>query len=355
MATDALQTADCDKCVAMLLDCMLLTPDPTRSGAYARAVEEAGFAGLWISETSSDPFISLALAAAQTERLTLGTGIAVAFPRTPTILATLAWDLARLSHGRFALGLGSQVRAHNELRLGVKWEKPVRKLRETVEAIQAVWRCWQEGVPLDYEGEFFRLKLMTPFFTPPPLTVARPPIFLAAVNEQMLRLVGTHADGVFLHALHTPRYLTEYALPHIADGLARSGRTRADVRVATGVFVVPTDDAERPAAAFEQYAKQQISFYLSTPAYRIVAELHGWEETAQQLGRLARQGEWAAMPALIDDAMLAELAVSGPWGQLPALLRARYGDHLDRVSYYLPFEPGKHTAGWQATLAAFRA
>lgn len=336
----------------MKFDTGLLFHNLTDMPAITQAAEAIGFDGLWTSETNADPFLPLAIAAGHSERMNLGTAIAVAFPRSPTTLAYLAWDLARASHGRFILGLGTQVRAHNERRFGVKWEKPVRKLRETIEAIHAVWDCWENGTPLDYEGEFFKLSLMTPFFSTGPLGFARPPIYISAVNKLMLQLVGRRCDGVHLHALHTAKYMREFALPNIHKGLAREGRPDDAVTVSTGIFVVPTDDV-KPASEHEQYVKQQISFYMSTPAYRVVTELHGWEETAFQLSKLARRGDWAAMPNLITDEILAEMALSGTWAELPQLIHGRYGNMLGRVSYYLPFVPGESDEGWRASVAGF--
>lgn len=337
----------------MKFDAMLLSPDLLTIGEYAKSAETLGFDGLFISETNSDPFLSLAISAEHTQSLALGTGIAVAFPRTPNILAMLAWDLARLSGGRFTLGLGTQVRAHNERRLGVKWEKPVRKMRETIEAIHAFWDCWQDGTPLRYKGEFFNLSLMTPFFTPPPLPTGKPPIYISAVNKLMLRLVGKRCDGVFLHAFHTKPYIEQFARPQIAVGLAQAGRTWEDVAVTTGIFVIPTDDDDKPTSHFEQFTKQQISFYMSTPAYRVVSEMHGWEATALQLSQRARKGDWGKMPTLITDNILDEIALTGKWSELPHKIHARYGNLLDRVSYYLPYTPHESVAGWQATIASF--
>jgi probable F420-dependent oxidoreductase len=338
----------------MKFDTGLLSPQLTTMPALTQAAETLGFDGLWTSETNADPFLPLAVAAEHSQQLTLGTAIAVAFPRSPTTLAYLAWDLARATNGRFILGLGTQVRAHNERRFGVKWEKPVRKLREMIEAIHAIWDCWENGTPLNYQGEFFQLDLMTPFFSTGPLGFARPPIFISAVNEMMLELAGRRCDGVHLHAFHTAKYLREFALPHLEQGLSREGRTREAFTINTGIFVIPTDGTQ-PAAAYEQYVKQQISFYMSTPAYRVVTEMHGWEETALTLSKMARAGEWGKMPSLITDEILAEMALTGKWGELPGLIEGRYGDLLGRVSYYLPFIPGQEDEGWQASIAAFKA
>jgi probable F420-dependent oxidoreductase len=336
----------------MKFDTSLLFPNLGDMAGFAQAAEAIGFDGIWTSETRSDPFLPLAIAAEHSQHVTLGTAIAVAFPRTPTILAHLAWDLARYSHGRFVLGLGTQVKAHNERRLGATWHKPVRKLQETIEAIHAIWDCWEDGTPLRYEGEFFKLDLMTPFFSTGPLGFARPPIYISAVNQMMLELAGKRADGVHLHALHTERYLREFALPHIEAGLAANGRTRAAVTLNTGIFVIPTDDVE-PAAVHEQFVRQQISFYLSTPAYRVVAEMHGWEEIAFSLSKLARRGEWGQMAAVIPEEMLAEMAITGTWAQIPHLIHQRYKGLLDRVSYYMPFIPGRQDEGWRTSIAEF--
>lgn len=334
----------------MKFDLTLLVHDLNEMVRYAKTAESLGFDGLWTAETNHDPFFPLLLAAEHTQNLTLGTGIAVAFPRTPAILAHIAWDLARYSKGRFILGLGPQVKAHNVLRLGARWEKPVKQMRETILAVRAFWDCWQHGTPLNFEGEFFKFKLMTPFFNPGPHSWPDIPIYVAAVNEQMLRLAGELCQGVHIHALHSVDYLQQYALPHIEAGLAKSGREKGAVKINTAVFAIPTE-IETFATA---YVKQQISFYLSTPAYKILAELHGWETTAHQLGRMARDGNWTQMPTLINDNILDTLAVTGTWAELPATIHQKYGTLLDRVSYYLPFQPGQDEAGWQASIAGFK-
>ncbi|HFE65778.1 MAG TPA: TIGR03617 family F420-dependent LLM class oxidoreductase [Chloroflexi bacterium] len=336
----------------MKFDTTLLVHDLGEMAACTAAAETLGFDGLWTAETNHDPFLPLTLAAEHSQRLTLGTAIAVTFPRSPTVLAQLAWDLAKFSHGRFILGLGPQVKAHNVYRFGVPWEKPVKKMREYIQAIRAVWDCWQNGTPLRFQGEFFNLKLMTPFFNPGPLDYPNPPIYIAAVNKQMLQLAGELCDGVHLHALHSVKYLDEFALPHIEAGMAKSGRQRNEFGVTTAVFAIPTDDPEYAAWA-ESHVKQQIAFYMSTPAYRVLAQLHGWEETAAQLSELAQHGRWPDMPTLINDDILDTLAVRGTWSELPDIIREKYGRRLTRVGYYLPFIPGQNDAGWQATIAGF--
>ncbi len=336
----------------MKFDLTLLSYSLESMAVTTRLAESWGFDGLWVSETKGDPYLGLALAAEHSQHMDLGTAVAVAFPRSPTITAYLAWDLARFSQGRFILGLGTQVRAHNVLRFGVPWEKPVKKLRETIEAIRACWHSWQTGEPLDYVGEFFRLKLMTPFFNPGPHHYLQIPIYISAVNAQMLRLAGGYCDGVHVHPLHTVKYLQEVVQPQIEQGAGRNGRSLTDISLSSGIFVIPTDGA-KPAHEYEAYVRQQLAFYMSTPAYKVVLELHGWADLSRTLGQMARNGEWATMPNLITDTILDTCAVTGSWAELPGKVQAKYGNLLHRVSYYLPFVPGEDDAGWRATLSGF--
>ena len=338
----------------MQFDAALLSYNLAELPALTRSAEATGFDGLWLAETTNDPFLGLTLVAEHSRTLTVGSGIAVAFPRSPGTLAYIGWNLAKFARGRLVIGLGTQVRAHNELRFGVKWEKPVRKMRETILAMRAFWDAWQNDKPLRFHGEFFRLGLMTPFFNPGPHEYPNIPIYIAAVNEQMLRLAGEICDGVVVHSYNTPRYLREYALPHIESGLAKTGRSRSDLTLISSLFVIPTDD---PAARarIEADVRQQIAFYMSTPSYRSISTLHGWDEIAAQLSKLARSGEWTQMAHLITDDILDEMALTGTWAELPGKIQARYGGLLDRVSYYLPYRPGQDDVGWRATVDGFKA
>lgn len=337
----------------MKIDANLISHDLNEMAAYTRAAEAIGFDGIWTAETQSDPFLPLVLAAEHSQRMTLGTAIAVAFPRSPATLAYIAWDLARYSQGRFILGLGSQVRGHVERRFGVKWEKPTQKMRETVLAIRAFWDCWQQGTKLDFKGEFYRFNLMTPFFSPGPHDYPHVPIYVSAINRLMLQVAGEVCDGVHLHVLHTVPYLREFALPQLQVGLDRSGRSREQLSLATSIFVIPTDDPKLAAEA-EAYVRSQLSFYMSTPAYKVVLDIHGWGGLSERLGRMARRGEWDAMPALITDEVMETCAVAGSWADLPGIIRRKYGDLLDRVSYYLPYVPGEHDDGWRQTVEGFK-
>ncbi len=337
----------------MKFDTWLLSHTLADMPTLTRQIEAIGFDGLWTAEAGSDAFLPLTLAAEHSERINMGTSIAVAFPRTPTVLAHIAWDLARYSNGRFIMGLGAQVKAHNERRLGVKWEKPVRRMRETVEAMHALWDCFQNGTRLKYEGEFFNLSLMTPFFSGKPLDVPRPPVYISAVNEMMLKLSGKVCDGALLHPFHSVKYLKEFALPTIEAGLSERGRTRDQYTAVGSVFAIPKD-GQKPAAEYEKYVREQLSFYMSTPAYRVVLEMHGWLDVSNTLGQMARQGEWAEMPKLITDEMMDAFAITGTWAELGQQAKSRYAGLLDRLNYYLPFVPGEEDDGWQATIAAFK-
>lgn len=336
----------------MKFDVVVLSYRPTEIPALVRASESIGFDGFWVGETNADPFAALTLAAEHSTRVTIGSAIAVAFPRTPTVLAYTAHALADLSGGRFVLGLGPQVRAHNERRFGVKWERPVAKIEESIAVMRAVWDTWQTGAPLAHRGEFYRIDLMPPFFSPAPHAFGPIPVYLAAVNPHMLRLVGRSADGAFVHALHTTRYLREVVLPNVESGLAESGRTRKDVTINSAVFAVPMDDAAFARKA-ERHVRSQIAFYLSTPAYRVVAEQHGWEDIQYCLSRMARRGEWDTMADVLPESVTDEMIVRGSWAELPHMISERYHGLLDRVSYYLPFVPGEADNGWRQSIEAF--
>ena len=338
----------------MKFDASLLVHDLSQMAALARFADETGFDGIWTFETAHEPFLPLVLAAEHSQRLSVGTSIAVAFPRSPTILAQLAWDLARFSKGRFILGLGTQVKGHNERRFGVKWERPVDKMREVILALRAIWDCWQNQSRLNFQGEFYKLTLMTPFFSPAPHEYHHIPIFVAGVNRRMCELAGELCEGFHVHPLHTTRYLKEKILPNIEIGLARSQRKRSGIELSSSIFVIPADDSAQ-AAKFTAEVRQQISFYASTPPYRPVFELEGWGGVADELKALAARGRWNEMPALITDEILDRFTLRATWADLPAKVLEKYDGLLDRVSYYFPIVPGENETGWRATVAGFKS
>jgi probable F420-dependent oxidoreductase len=307
----------------------------------ARAAEALGFDTLWSNETQHDPFLPGALVAEHTHKLRFGTAVAIAFARSPANLAYTAWDLSQASAGRFILGLGTQVKAHIERRFGQAWpESPVNKLREQIAAVRAFWRAWQTGEPLNFRGEYYKLTLMTPFFNPGPIEYPDIPIYIAGVNTGLARLAGETADGFHTHAFCTPRYLAEVLLPAIRQGAEKAGRAPSSVKVAVTAFVVTSSQEE-------QLARQQIAFYASTPSYRPVMALHGWESAAERLSALAARGHWDEMPGLIDDEMLDAFAVIAQEEDLAGALVKRYTGLADRLALYIPFVPGQRDAFWQ--------
>ena len=319
----------------MKLDVGLRDYDLKTVAEQARVAEALGYDCMWTFETQHDPFLPLAVAGSATSSINLGTAIAVAFPRSPMVLAYTAWDLQKSSSGRFILGLGSQVKAHNERRFSVKFESPGPKLREVVLAIRAIWDCWQNSTPLAFHGQFFTFDLMTPFFSPGPILHPKIPIFVAAVNPYMCRMAGEICDGVHVHPFHSAKYLREVIHPEVGKGLRLSGRSHEEFMFATSAFVVVADnDAERAANA--RWIKQQIAFYASTRTYEQVLAVHGWESISSQLHRKSLAGDWAGMADLISDEMLDTFAVIGKSNEIGTKFRQRYTGLIDRISLYVP-------------------
>jgi probable F420-dependent oxidoreductase len=334
------------------LDTGLVTPSLSDVPAAARAAEEIGFDALWTAETSHDPFFPLVVAAQHTERVKLGTSIAVAFPRSPMVLAQIAWDLQALSKGRFILGLGTQVKGHNERRFGIRWEHPGPKLREMIQMIHAVWDCWQNGAKPSFVGRFYNFTLMTPFFNPGPIAWPKIPIYIAGVNEHMCRLAGELCDGFHIHPFHSIRYLKETVLPNIGKGANKAGRRPNDCALATTAFVITGANRDEIEVA-KGPVRQQIAFYASTRTYIGVLEAHGWSDTCFRLSEKAAQGDWAGMANEITDEMLDVYAVTGTYDELAEKVKAKYDGILDRLAFYLPYARGREDARWRKMVAAF--
>ena len=321
----------------MKVDTGVMAPSLSDIGPRARELEDLGYDGLLTAETGHDAFLPIALAAEHTERIELATGIAVAFARTPMVLAYTANDLQQMSKGRFVLGLGSQIKPHIEKRFSMPWSHPARRMREYVLALQAIWSAWNDKTPLKFEGEFYRHTLMTPFFAPTPNPYGPPKVFLAAVGEMMTEVAGEVADGIIIHGFTTERYVKEVTMPAVERGLAKAGRDRSSFQVSGPLFVV-TGTTDEEIAAATTGVKQQIAFYGSTPAYRGVLELHGWGDLQTELNGLSKQGKWVEMGELIDDDVLNAFAVvAGPEG-VGAELKRRYGGVVDRCSFYAPYK-----------------
>lgn len=325
--------------------------DPAAVVESAQLAEAVGYDGIWSAETSHDPFLPLALAAQATDRIELGTGIAVAFARNPMTLATVANDLHTLSKGRFMLGLGSQIKPHIEKRFSMPWSHPAARMRELILAIRAIWASWAGGPRLAFRGEFYRHTLMTPMFDPGPNPFGNPSIFLAGVGQRMTEVAGEVADGLLVHGFTTERYLREVSVPALERGLATSGRKRGDVQVSyPGMVVTGSDEAGFEKAT--RAVKTQLAFYGSTPAYRPVLALHGWEDLQTELNTLSKRGAWEEMAGLIDDEMLNAFAIVGELDDIAAEVLRRFGGVVDRFNFYAPYrmEPQR----WAEVLAGFK-
>ena len=303
--------------------------------AAARKAEEMGYDGVVTSQTSHDPFLPLALAAEHTQRVTLGTAVAIAFPLSPTSLAHIAWDIQALSGGRLLLGLGSQVKGHIVRRFSTPYAPPGPRMREYILALRAVWDCWQNGTKLNFKGDYYNLSLMTPYFDPGPIEHPHVPIYISAVNPYMLRLAGELCDGVRLHAFNTPKYTREAVLPNLEAGARKAGRQISDIDICGGSFLA-TGETEEEIDQSKQAIRTQVAFYGSTRSYRGVFEAHGWGDVCLQLHEMSTQGRWAEMPDLITEEMLEEFAIVSPYDGLVEKIKARWAGIVTRTGLAIP-------------------
>jgi len=319
----------------------------------AARVQAEGFDGGWVGETRHDPFMQVMEAGRATSTLQLGTAVAIAFARNPMTVANSAYDLAAYTRGRFVLGLGSQVKPHIERRFAMPWSNPAERMRDFVLALRAIWTSWSDDTQLDHRGRFYTHTLMTPFFAPPAHEWGPPPVYLAGVGPRMTEVAGEVADGFFVHAFSTPRYITDVTIPALMGGRSRIGRDDLEeFTIAGPVFAcVGRDDAELESAITG--TKARIAFYASTPGYRSVLDLHGWGGVQEELTRLSKAGRWLEMGAAVDDEMLHAFAVVGDPATVGRQIVERYSGLMDRVSFYAPYP---HDASvWPEVLAAARA
>jgi probable F420-dependent oxidoreductase len=308
-------------------------PSPPEGAAEAaRTAVELGYDGFFSAETQYDPFLPLAIASAQEPALEVGTAIAVAFPRSPMVVAMTAWDLARMSRGKFMLGLGTQVRAHIVRRFSTTWDSPVPRLREYIQALRAIWGSWQNSVPLDFKGDFYQFSLMTPFFDPGPIPSPDVPVYIAGVGPYLSRLAGELCQGFHVHPFHTVRYLDEVVLPGIRSGAETTGRGVEDVERVTTIFIM-TGESDSEIEQAMAPVRQQISFYASTPSYQPVLEANGWDFGAE-LTAMSKRGQWAEMSDLVPDEAVLTVGVAAPIDRLAEAIRERYGDRVQRVGFY---------------------
>lgn len=308
-------------------------PTLARLAQIARQMEDLGFDGLTTPEAGHDPFIPLAIAAEHTSKITLGTNVAVSFPRSPMIAAQSAWDLQNLSGGRFTLGLGTQVKGHNERRYSTPWPSPPGpRLREYILCMKAIFRHFSTGEKPDFNGEHYQFTLCSSFFNPGPIaSVDTVPIHVAAVNQYNCRLAGELGDGVRMHPLNTPAYIRDVIRPAVAEGAARAGRDLSAVEFAINPFFI-TGRNEEEFEESKRLIRKHISFYAATRTYSAVMEHHGWGEIGEELVKLSQANRWEEMPALVTDEMLDTFAIMGLHEELPQKLAARYSGQVTTVN-----------------------
>jgi probable F420-dependent oxidoreductase len=336
----------------MKIDAGRYEPTLDAAGAAAVDAERDGYDGWAAFETQIDPFLACAIAAERTERIELGTSIAVAFARNPMTVALQANDVQALSQGRFMLGLGSQIKAHITRRYSMPWSKPAARMREFVLAIRAIWEAWATDGSLDFAGDFYTHTLMAPFFNPGPNPYGNPKILVAAVGPLMTETAGEVADGVLVHAFSTERYVREATLPALERGWAKANRRRDGFEITAPAMVVAADTEEEVAAGVAA-VKQQIAFYGSTPAYRPVLDLHGWGDLQEELRGMTKRGEWDRMAELIDDEMVQTFAVVGTPEEAIAEVKRRYGEIATRITLQLPAERDEQR--WRALFDELRS
>ncbi len=304
-------------------------------GPAARAAEAAGFDALMTVELGHDPLAPLAFAATETSRAELTPSVVVAFPRSPTTLAQQAWDLHANSAGRFVLGLGSQVKGHNERRFGIQWTAPAPRMRDYVSALRAVWKAWETRGRLNFDSLHYKLTLMTPDFSPEPTGLPMVPVTVAAVGEAMLRVAGQVGDGVRLHPLCSRAYLEQVCLPQMMEGMRRSGRSRLNFDVHGGGFVCTGPDDATVAAEMEK-ARRRIGFYGSTRTYLPILALHGLEDLGAKLHRMSVEGQWDRMGGEVDDDTVRIFAACGTYDTLAKAVDARFGGAADSIDLHFP-------------------
>ena len=298
---------------------------------HVKKLEAQGYDGVGTAEMNHDPFMPLLLAAEHTEKMEIHTGIAVAFARSPMILANLGHDLNAYSKGRFTMGLGSQIRPHITKRFSMQWGAPAAQMKELILAMRAIWTNWYSGEPLRFEGKYYNHTLMTPAFTPENQEHGAPKVTLAAVGPVMTEVAGEVADGLIIHPFSNEKYIREVTLPAVERGLEKSGRSREDFEISYSPFIISGKDE----ATFEKEkaaAKNRIAFYGSTPAYKNVLGVHGWGEMQIELNGMSKQGKWQEMGELVSDEMLNTFGIMDEPGKVVAEIKSRFGDIVDRTS-----------------------
>ncbi len=303
----------------------------------ARRLSAIGYDGVYTLEGNNDPFLPLVLASEHCPELDIATGIAVALPRNPSHIAYQAWDLQKFSRGKFILGIGPQIKAHNERRFGVPFNQPAARIREYILAVKAFFNCWQDDEKLNFQGEYFHHTLMTPMFNAGPNPYGKPPITLGAMGPRMSQVAGEVADGLIVHPFNTMPFLEQQQLPVVRKGIADSGRNEADFIFQVGAMIV-TGGNEQEYQQAERSIRSLLAFYASTPAYVPPMAAVGYGDLQALLNKLSKQGKWDAMTDLIDDEFLDHFAVCAEPKDVAKKVLDKYGDFADRLSVYAPYQ-----------------
>lgn len=329
----------------------------TEAAEQARLVERAGFSGMMFTEGGQTPWMSMAAAATAAPNLTFLTGIAVAFPVSPMIAASLAWELAGQTGGRFRLGLGSQVRAHVERRYGMQFDPPGPRMRDYLLAVQDALAAFRGDRPLDHDGPFYRLSLLPDMWRPPRHSFGDIKVDVSAVGPWMTAMAGEVADGVHVHPLHSLAYLQNRLLPAVQAGAQRAGRSPGDVDLLVPVFIVPGDTPEERDVLATQ-VRHQIGFYGSTRNYAFQFDDLGWEGTSARLHACLKAGDFGGLAATVTDEMLDAFAIVGPWDDIADRLVERYSGIAERVISYVTLDDvarhPEHLGRWSEIARAVR-
>jgi len=322
------------------------------AAAEAKRLAAIGYDGVYSLEGSWDPFFPLTMVAEHAPELDIATGIAVAFPRNPMHLAYQAWDLQRFSQGKFMLGIGSQIKAHIEKRFGIEFNPPATRMREYILALKAIFDCWQNDAPMNFEGRFYRHTLMTPMFNPGPLAFGPPPIILGALGPKMTEVAGEVADGLVMHPFNSMPFITDHALPAVQRGLDKSGRKREDFILQINAIII-TGDTEEARDIAAKSVKDLLGFYASTPAYRPPMEAIGYGDLQPKLNQLSKEGRWDELGDHIDDTFLDAFVTRGEPQEIAGKLQEKYGEYADRLAIYAPY--AAPDAMWSTIIAQLKS
>lgn len=307
-------------------------------GSWAARAEEVGFDGIGAPELKRDPFVTSTLAASATSQVRISTSVAIAFPRSPMVVAYQGRNIQDLSEGRFVVGLGTQVKGHIERRFSTVWDSPGPRLREYVESLRAIWDTWQHGTPLNYRGRFYNFSLMTPEFSPPPSDFPPPKVHIAAVNAYNIRLAGELCDGLRVHPFSTPEYTRDVIWPNVRAGAEKAGRSLDNFEMIGTGFIATGPDEETVQTARED-VRYRIAFYASTRTYLPVLEHHGWQDINPKLRDLIAENRWDDLPTAVPDEVLDGFCISGSYDTIANQIDTRLGGLVDTVSLSMPAEP----------------